>query len=268
MKNRRLFPLLVYLLVLFLIMTWASDGLGLNRTNLSHTQLVELFQAERVKSFTIQGNLIELQLHGTYDGKDELLCSLGDPDYFLEQTEELRAAQIESGVLEDYNFLTVEATTPMDYVMPLLIAGGVLLLLWFMLMSRASAGGGGGGPMNNFGKARTVVGIPDGRKVTFADVAGADEEKAELQEVVDFLRAPARPCWPGPWPVRPRSSSCPSLALTLSRCTWAWAPAASGTCLTRPRRPPPPSSSSMRSTPWAASAVRVSAAATTRRSRH
>ena len=192
MKNRRFFPLLVYLLVLFLIMTWASDGLGLNRTNLSHTQLIELFQAERVKSFTIQGNLIELQLHGTYDGKDELLCSLGDPDYFLEQTEDLRAAQIESGVLEDYNFLTVEATTPMDYVMPLLIAGGVLLLLWFMLMSRASAGGGGGGPMNNFGKARTVVGIPDGRKVTFADVAGADEEKAELQEVVDFLRAPEK----------------------------------------------------------------------------
>ena len=192
MKNRRFFPLLVYLLVLFLIMTWASDGLGLNRTDLSHTQLIELFQAERVKSFTIQGNLIELQLHGTYDGKDELLCSLGDPDYFLEQTEDLRAAQIESGVLEDYNFLTVEATTPMDYVMPLLIAGGVLLLLWFMLMSRASAGGGGGGPMNNFGKARTVVGIPDGRKVTFADVAGADEEKAELQEVVDFLRAPEK----------------------------------------------------------------------------
>ena len=192
MKNRRFFPLLVYLLVLFLIMTWASDGLGLNRTDLSHTQLIELFQAERVKSFTIQGNLIELQLHGTYDGKDELLCSLGDPDYFLEQTEDLRAAQIESGVLEDYNFLTAESTTPMDYVMPLLIAGGVLLLLWFMLMSRASAGGGGGGPMNNFGKARTVVGIPDGRKVTFADVAGADEEKAELQEVVDFLRAPEK----------------------------------------------------------------------------
>ena len=192
MKNRRFFPLLVYLLVLFLIMTWASDGLGLNRTDLSHTQLIELFQAERVKSFTIQGNLIELQLHGTYDGKDELLCSLGDPDYFLEQTEDLRAAQIESGVLEDYNFLTAESTTPMDYVMPLLIAGGVLLLLWFMLMSRATAGGGGGGPMNNFGKARTVVGIPDGRKVTFADVAGADEEKAELQEVVDFLRAPEK----------------------------------------------------------------------------
>ncbi|MBR7179611.1 MAG: AAA family ATPase, partial [Oscillospiraceae bacterium] len=76
----------------------------------------------------------------------------------------------------------------MDYVAPLLIAGGVLLLLWFILMSRANAGN----QMSNFGKARTVLGIPDGRKVTFKDVAGADEEKAELQEVVDFLRNPEK----------------------------------------------------------------------------
>ncbi|MBQ2384289.1 MAG: ATP-dependent zinc metalloprotease FtsH, partial [Oscillospiraceae bacterium] len=68
-------------------------------------------------------------------------------------------------------------------------AGVVLLLLWFILMSRATAGGG---PASNFGKARTVVGIPDGREVTFKDVAGADEEKQELQEVVDFLRAPEK----------------------------------------------------------------------------
>ena len=77
----------------------------------------------------------------------------------------------------------------MDYLPPLLIAGGVLLLLWFILMSRVSSGGNN---MSNFGKARTVVGIPDGRKVPFQDVAGADEEKAELQEVVDFLRAPQK----------------------------------------------------------------------------
>ncbi len=189
MRNRRFIPMLVYLLVLFLIMAWAGNGLGLNRTNLSHTQLIQLFEAEQVKSFTIQGNLIELQLHGTYDGEDELLCTLGDPELFKEQTRELLAEQTESGVLEDYNFLPTESVTPMDYVMPLLIAGGILLLLWFILMSRASAGSNG---MSNFGKARTVVGIPDGRKVTFNDVAGADEEKAELQEVVDFLRAPEK----------------------------------------------------------------------------
>ena len=189
MKNRRIFPMLVYLVVLLVLMNWLNGGLGINRAKLSHTQIVELFELEQVKSFTIQGNAIELNLHGTYDGESKLVCTLGDPDYFLAQTEQLRAEQTESGVLENYNFLPVEAVTPMDYVMPLLIAGGVLLLLWFLLMGRAA---GGGNPASNFGKARTVVGIPDGRKVTFKDVAGADEEKQELQEVVDFLRAPEK----------------------------------------------------------------------------
>ena len=190
MKNRKLFPLLVYVVVLTLLLSWVSGGFRMNQVKLSHTQIVDLFREESVKSFVIQGNTIELTLHGTYDGKEKILCTLGDPDYFMAQMEDLLQTQKESGVLEGYNFLPVEAVTPMDYVIPLLLVGVVLLLLWFILMSRATAGGGNG--MSNFGKARTVVGIPDGREVTFKDVAGADEEKQELQEVVDFLRAPEK----------------------------------------------------------------------------
>ena len=189
MKNRKLIPLLVYVVALTLLLSWASGGFRMNQVNLSHTQIVDLFRAESVKSFTIQGSTIELTLHGTYDGKETIQCTLGDPDYFLAQVEDLLQAQKESGVLEGYNFLPTETVTPMDYVVPLLVAGVVLLLLWFILMSRATAGGG---PASNFGKARTVVGIPDGREVTFKDVAGADEEKQELQEVVDFLRSPEK----------------------------------------------------------------------------
>ena len=189
MKNRKIIPLLVYLLVLFLIMSWLTDGFGLGQTDLSHTQLVALFEQQEVRSFVIQGNLIELELHGTYDGKKELLSNLGDPDYFLAQVGPLLQEQLSSGVLEGYDLRAEEQITPMDLVLPLLIAGGILLLLWFILMSRATSGGNN---MSNFGKARTVVGIPDGRKVTFRDVAGADEEKEELQEVVDFLRSPQK----------------------------------------------------------------------------
>ena len=188
MKNRKMLPMLVYLLALVLLMSWASGGFGMRTTKLSHTQLIDLFETEQVKSFVIQGSKIELTLHGTYEGKEKILCELGDPEYFLAQTEELRAAQMESGILTGYNFLPEVPVTPMDYVVPLLIAGGILLLLWFLLMGRAS----GNNPMNNFGKARTVLGVPDGRKVTFADVAGADEEKQELQEIVDFLRNPEK----------------------------------------------------------------------------
>ena len=188
MKNRRMIPMLVYLILLALLMGWASGGFGAGVTKLSHAQIIDLFEAEQVKSFVIQGSRIELTLHGSYEGKNKILCNLGDPDYFLAQTEALRAEQQEAGILDDYNFLAETKNTPMDLVPPLLIAGGVLLLLWFILMGRAS----GNNPMNNFGKARTVLGIPDNRKVTFADVAGADEEKQELQEVVDFLRNPEK----------------------------------------------------------------------------
>ena len=181
-------PVLVYIVLLVLLYSWISGGFGMGETKLSHTQITELFAAEQVKSFVIQGNKIELTLHTPYEGESTILCSMGDPDFFLEQNAELLAAQRESGVLEGYNFLPQKAVSPMDLIPPLLISGGVLLLLWFLLMGRAQ----GNNPMNNFGKARTVLGIPDGRKVTFADVAGADEEKEELQEVVDFLRAPEK----------------------------------------------------------------------------
>ena len=181
-------PVLVYIVLLVLLYSWLSGGFGMGETKLSHTQITELFAAEQVKSFVIQGNKIELTLHTPYEGESTILCSMGDPDFFLEQNAELLAAQRESGVLEGYNFLPQKAVSPMDLIPPLLISGGVLLLLWFLLMGRAQ----GNNPMNNFGKARTVLGIPDGRKVTFNDVAGADEEKEELQEVVDFLRAPEK----------------------------------------------------------------------------
>ena len=191
MKNRKFVPVLIYLVVVVLIMAWATGALNPNRVKLSHTEIVKLFEAEAVKSFVIQGSTMELTLHSTLEGKDTILCTLGDPDYFLAQVEPLLQAQMESGILEGYNFLPEKAVTPMSYVAPLLCAGGVLLLIWFLLMSRIS-GAAGGNHMSNFGKARTVVGIPDDRKVTFNDVAGADEEKAELQEIVDFLRAPER----------------------------------------------------------------------------
>ena len=70
--------------------------------------------------------------------------------------------------------------------MPIILAGIVILLAWMIIMGRANAKN----PMADFGKARTVSGSK--QKVTFADVAGVDEEKAELQEVVDFLRNPQK----------------------------------------------------------------------------
>ncbi|MDQ0151290.1 ATP-dependent zinc metalloprotease FtsH [Eubacterium multiforme] len=68
----------------------------------------------------------------------------------------------------------------------------VLFLVLLFVMTQQSQGGGGGRGVMNFGKNRAKVATPDSKKVTFRDVAGADEEKQELAEIVDFLKEPTR----------------------------------------------------------------------------
>ena len=68
----------------------------------------------------------------------------------------------------------------------------VLFFVFFYVMSQQSQGGGGGRGVMNFGKSRAKMMSPDAKKVTFKDVAGVDEEKQELEEIVDFLKEPTR----------------------------------------------------------------------------
>ncbi|MCI6277068.1 MAG: ATP-dependent zinc metalloprotease FtsH [Clostridium sp.] len=73
-------------------------------------------------------------------------------------------------------------------IIPTVILIVMLFGLWFMFMQQAQGGGGGNRGVMNFGKSKAKMAAPDSRKVTFNDVAGADEEKEELAEIVDFLK--------------------------------------------------------------------------------
>ena len=187
MKYSRTLHSLIYLLIMLFVF-YAISNYGVNQEDLAYSEILELFEQEQVRSFTVQDNVIELELHKLYNGEYTIRCHMADAAAFRAEIAPLLAQQTASGVLESYDFLASETTKPMDYVLPLLVAGIVLLMMWFFLMGKAN----GNNPLNTFGKARTVLGIPDNRKVTFDDVAGADEEKLELQEVVDFLRNPER----------------------------------------------------------------------------
>ena len=189
MKKRSIFSIILYVGILALLFAWVLGAFGNGTDNLSYSQIVELFQNQQVKSFTVQEQKIILNLHTPYGTKDKLVCNLADPGTFRQETWQTIQIQAQKGVLESYDFVPAEPFSFFDLVWPLLIVGIILLFVWFMLMSRAQ---GGGNPMSNFGKARTVLGVPDGKKVTFDDVAGADEEKQELQEIVDFLRNPEK----------------------------------------------------------------------------
>ena len=186
MKNRKIFPFLIYMAVLALLLSFAMNIFGMGDTDVPYSKIVEMFHAEQVKSFVVEDHTIELKLNAPYNGRTTVTTTLADPEGFRLELGELFAEQYESGVLESYDFLPGSSYTPYDFILPLLIVGMILLIVWAILMGKLSAQN----PMQNFGKARTVLGVPDNKKVTFADVAGADEEKDELQEVVDFLRDP------------------------------------------------------------------------------
>ena len=188
MKNRRAIPLIIYLIILAVAFTWMSGMFSSDRNAVPYSQVVSMFEKEQVRSFLVQGDRLTLYLNTPYDGETTVVTNLADPEGFRNEMTELFRQQTEAGILQSYDFVSVEESSPYDIVLPLLIVGMVLLFVWAMMMGRMNSNN----PMQNFGKARTVLGVPDSQKVTFDDVAGADEEKAELQEVVDFLRNPEK----------------------------------------------------------------------------
>ena len=188
MKTRKIASILIYVAVLVLAFSVIMQLFGAGSDGLMTSDVIRLFQEEQVRSFAVEDNIIYLELHSPYDGKNTVSAELADPEGFRSDMWELLQEQSEAGILESYHFIPKEETSPFAYVLPIILAGGVLLFLWILLAGRAN----GNNPMANFGKARTVNGLPADKKVTFADVAGVDEEKAELQEVVDFLRNPEK----------------------------------------------------------------------------
>ncbi len=190
MKKKSIVTLVIYLALMGLFFAWITGVFAGNGDDLPYSGVVKLLKDGQVKSFEVEGHQIQLELHNPYNGKTSVSSTLSDVELFRQEMAEVIQQQQEAGTLESYHFQPEEERSVFEIIIPLLIVGVVLLVLWFLLVGRANSGGGH--PMSNFGRARTVLGMPDGKKVTFDDVAGADEEKNELQEVVDFLRDPEK----------------------------------------------------------------------------
>ena len=186
MKKRRQLPVIFYILLLATIFSLVAGYIGRANQGPAYSEVVGLFEAEQVKSFSVSDGTITLQLRNPYKGETELTASLSNSDAFRREMWELIQSQHRAGIIEHYHFAPEKSITFYDLILPLLIVGLALLVVWFVLVGKANSNN----PMNNFGRARTNLGIPAGGKVTFQDVAGADEEKEELAEVVDFLRDP------------------------------------------------------------------------------
>ena len=156
----------------------------------SYSQVRQLFEEEQVKEFRITNHTISMILNAEVDGDTSLTGNIPSVNIFYEDLHELVESQYEQGIITQYDYGTGEGTGWWTYWAPALVVGAVLfVVIWMMLARQAQAGGMD--RQNQFSKARTVDGSK-GKTVTFADVAGADEEKTELQEIVDFLRDPQK----------------------------------------------------------------------------
>ena len=189
MKRTRWIPLIVYAALLVAFLGWISNLFTTTQDTLPYSKVVELFNKEQVRQFVVQDQTITMQLNKPYNGQTAITAPLADPESFRQEMHETFAEQTASGVLESYNFVPDKGFSPYTLILPLLVVGLVILFVWALLMGRMSSAGN---PVNGFSKARTVLGVPGDKKVTFDDVAGADEEKEELQEIVDFLKNPEK----------------------------------------------------------------------------
>ena len=156
-----------------------------------YSQMVELFQSEQVSSFTVQNNVVTMELKSEVDGKKEASCAISDFTAFYEDLNPLVQAQKKSGVLTSYDYKKDTQSVNWVTLLPSLLSVAMVFLLLMMMVRQNNANGGGGG-LSQFGKAKFTSAEQMKKKVSFHDVAGAQEEKAELEEVVDFLKNPEK----------------------------------------------------------------------------
>ena len=109
-------------------------------------------------------------------------------DMYIDDVKEVRQMLEDANV--SYQMTDVPKESKLLSVGVPIASLGVMVILLFMLMGRNAGSGGGGSKMMNFGKSRAQLTQPSGKRFTFRDVAGLQEEKEDLKEIVDFLKSP------------------------------------------------------------------------------
>ena len=187
-KRARDLGFYVLLIVILIAVIYTMTGTSEAKQLKNYSDLVDLFEAEKVQSFTTEGNTIILQVR-TDSGEpptEEMTYDLLSFNVFYSDFSELIKEQYASGVLEKYDYDEGFVVPWWASMLPYILVMGGAMVLWYIMMSRS----GGAGGIAKFSKARTRLGSDEKNKKTFADVAGCDEEKEELQEIVDFLKNP------------------------------------------------------------------------------
>ena len=185
-KKRPNISILPLLLIVILCISWLTQ---LSRQDeMTYDQMVQLFEQQKVESFQFtDSSTLVMQLH---DGSTAR-CRIHDYTLFYNDLNDLVKEQKAAGILTSYSYPPPDGTDWLEIILPYVVMAVMFGAMWYMMSVRAQ-GGMGPDRMAKFGSAQIRTLNDQDKKVTFDDVAGADEEKAELQEIVEFLKDPKK----------------------------------------------------------------------------
>ncbi|NLL06644.1 MAG: ATP-dependent metallopeptidase FtsH/Yme1/Tma family protein [Clostridiaceae bacterium] len=180
-KNISIYIVLFVIILLFVAVVTNNAGPEVK----SYSYLLQQAQNKNVKEIKLEGNKADVALISGEKGKDKCIVYIPNIESLMSELQEpIRANEIE------FKF-EPEPTVPwwLAIIPPF---GLILIFVLFWVFFLQQSQGGGGSRVMSFGKSRAKMTIDDKKKITFNDVAGADEEKEELQEIVEFLKQPKK----------------------------------------------------------------------------
>ena len=203
-SSRGLIGYLVMIAAFVLLAVLLTGGGESNGAEITYADMLERIKAGKVEYVSIRGNTLYGRNYNSeralteYPARYDFSCVIGDDFVDTLRSMSAKDSQSDIALVSEGNltfggnqlkivYLPPISTPWFIEWLPYIIMIGLMMFWWWFMMRQQT---GGNGKVMNFGKSRANMSDPSKNKIRFADVAGADEEKEELREIVDFLKNP------------------------------------------------------------------------------